>query len=184
MTRIAASLGALALVMGLTACSDSTRPDTSSSSAFDPFATFGSSGSGTATESGAPTSPSLLAIGDCFDADNFVPGAPIDRGTVRLVPCADPHQHEVYAIDFDPDPPRAPFPGADAMRSLSDDRCLAQFETAIGSDYLNSSYDFAAIVPDAQSWSGGDRSIICAAHSGDFAPLTGSVRRSTSSESG
>ena len=166
-------VGAL-LVGCLASCSDSDAPDTSTASRFDPFATASAS-----TPPDPTTSPTDLSLGDCFDVDNFAPGASIDRHAVREVPCDGPHQHEVYALALDPDPQGAPYPGDVAMASLAEDRCLERFEPAIGTDYLDAPLDFAAITPDADSWRMGDRSIVCAVHSTDFVELTGSVRATT-----
>lgn len=166
-------VGAL-LVGCLASCSDSDAPATSPASRFDPFATASAS-----TPADPTTSPSDLSLGDCFDVDNFAPGASIDRRAVREVPCDGPHQHEVYALALDPDPEGAPYPGDAAMKSLAEDRCLERFEPAIGIEYLDAPLDFAAITPDADSWRTGDRSIVCAVHSTDFVDLTGSVRVTT-----
>jgi hypothetical protein len=163
----------VAALLSVSACSDSKGRSASSSSAFDPFATDSSS-----VASSSPPPPTL-AVGDCFDVTTFVPGTPIDPTAVRLVACTEPHQHEVYAIDRDPDPPGAPFPGEAALAGLADDRCLTAFESAIGGDYLHSELDFAVLRPDEASWQNGDRLVICTVHSSDFGELTGSVLSST-----
>ena len=159
----------LALLVATTACSDSKPPTTSSASAFNPFDTSASSGT-----AGPAATPAVLALGDCFNTDQFVPGAAIDPRGVHLVACTEPHQHEVYAIETDTDPTDASFPGEAAMSTFADDQCLADFEPALGVDYRQSALDFAATRPDANSWKDGDRTVICALHDSDFAELTGS----------
>ena len=155
------------VVMAGAACSDS-KPPKATASTFDPFATLASSS--------GPEAPvvAALAVGDCFDADNFVPGASIDLHGARVVDCAQPHQHEVYAVVRDPDPPDAPFPGDAAMTSFADDRCLSAFEAASGVAYTESNLDFAPVAIDETAWRNGDRSIICAAHDTNFEEITGS----------
>lgn len=160
-------------VLAVAACSDS-EPPRATASTFDPFATLASSG---AT---APTTVAALAVGDCFDADNFVPGALIDLHGVRVVDCAQPHQHEVYAVVVDPDPPESPFPGDAAMASFANDQCLAAFEPAIGVPYSESNLDFAPVAVDETAWRGGERNIICAAHDTNFEETTGSRVTTTS----
>lgn len=167
---------ALAAVLALGACSDSRPPSGARSSAFNPFATDASSG---ATR--PPPPPATLAVGDCFNTDQFAPGRSIDPQGLHLVACSDPHQHEVYAIEGNSDTAGAPFPGDLAMEAFADDACLADFEPALGVGYRQSSLDFATVKPDATSWKAGDRAVICAAHDADFAELTGSRLATTTS---
>lgn len=169
MRRIALASVALAAVLALCACSDPKPPSDARASAFNPFATDASSGA-----PGPVPPPAKPAVGDCFNTDQFAPGVSIDPRGLHLVACTDPHQHEVYAIERDPDPAGAPFPGEEAMTAFADDLCLADFEPALGVDYRQSSLDFATIKPDATSWNDGDRSVICAVHDTDFAELFGS----------
>jgi hypothetical protein len=170
----ALALAALAALLTLGGCSDSKPPAGAGSTAFNPFATDASSG---ATTPAPP--PASLAVGDCFNTDQFAPGRSIDRGGVHVVPCSDPHQHEVYAIEGDPDPTGSPFPGDLVMSAFADDACLAAFESALGVGYRQSSLDFATIKPDATSWKAGDRAVICVLHDADFADLTGSQLATT-----
>jgi hypothetical protein len=156
-------------MVALGACSDPKPPSAASASAFNPFAT--ESGSG-APRSNAP--PAALAVGDCFDTDQFAPGLSIDPHGLHPVACTDPHQHEVYAVEQNSDPAETPFPGDAAMTEYADDVCLADFEAAIGVGYRESTLDFATVKPDATSWRTGDRSVICAVHDVDFAELVGS----------
>jgi hypothetical protein len=166
----AAVLAAIALTG---ACSDSKKPAVADST-FDPFATNASSG-----PVRTPTAPATLGVGDCFNTTGFSPGTSIDRGAIFVVPCVDPHQHEVYAVEGGADAGNLSFPGDKTMSAFADDRCLAAFAPAIGVDYRKSSLDFATITPDATSWTKGDRAVICAVHDGNFAELTGSVRSTT-----
>jgi hypothetical protein len=163
------ALVTLAMVLASSACSDSSPPPGAGTSAFNPFGNEASSGA-----PGVEAVAATLAVGDCFDTDQFVPGEAIDRRGLHLVACTDPHQHEVYAIQPSSAATNAPFPGDEAMTALADDLCLEAFAPALGVDYRQSSLDFATIKPDATSWRQGDRSVICAVHDLDFAPLSGS----------
>ena len=163
MTRLRPELRGV-LTGGSGACSDSHAPP-SSRSAFNPFATRSSSAARAAERAAAPA----LAVGDCFDTDQFTPGTSIDLRTVHLAVCTEAHQHEVYAVEHVPDPAGAPFPGDEAVSAFADDRCLAAFEPAIGVGYRQSSLDFAVITPNAESWKQGERSVVCAVHDTNFA---------------
>jgi hypothetical protein len=122
-------------------------------------------------------------VGDCFNTDHFAPGTSIDLRSVQLAACTDAHQHEVYAVERDPDRVGAPYPGDDAIAAFADDHCLAAFEPTIGVDYRKSTLDFAVVKPDAASWKLGERSIVCAVHDTNFGELTGSVRATTTTSS-
>jgi hypothetical protein len=153
------------------------EPPKSATATLDPFATSSSS-----ADSRPSVAPATLSVGDCFDADTFTPGTSIARNGVHLVDCAQPHQHQVYAIVPDPDPRAAPFPGDEMMQSFATDSCLNAFEGALEADYQSSDLDFATITPDQTSWDQGDRSIVCAVHNADFEALTGTRVSSLSSE--
>lgn len=95
------------------------------------------------------------------------------------VACTEAHQHQVYSIEHDPDPPGAPFPGDALIAEYADDVCLQDFAGAIGVDYRASTLDFASIRPSAATWATGERAVICAVHDVDFAELTGSQLATT-----
>jgi hypothetical protein len=166
---------AVGVVLAVNACSDSKAPPSARSSTFNPFATSGSSAG-----PGQPAPPARLEVGDCFNTDQFAPGTSIDLGSVHLVACTDPHQHEVYAVARDPERAGAPYPGDDAIAAFADDQCLAAFTPALGVDYRKSTLDFAVVKPDAASWKRDERSVVCAVHDTSFVELTGSVRTGTS----
>jgi hypothetical protein len=158
----------------LAACSDSKPPAAETASAFNPFLSAASSAGPIPA-----TPPGTLAIGDCFNTDQFAPGTSIDPAGVHAIACTEPQQHHVYAVAPDPVPEGAAFPGDASMSECADDVCLQRFEPAFGIDYRASTLDFASIRPTASTWATGDRLVICAAHDTDFAELTGSQLAST-----
>jgi hypothetical protein len=161
-------------VLVTAACTESGRPRSARSTGFDPFA---------ASSFAAPrpaAAPASLAIGDCFDTDTFAPGDAIDRGAIHVVACANPHEHEVYALVAPPQGGARSYPGDAAMRSFGDDQCLAAFTAKLG-NYRRSTLDFGVIAPDRSSWDHGDRTVICAVHDADFTQLSGSVLSAMSS---
>ncbi|MEY2451778.1 MAG: hypothetical protein QOD92_1352 [Acidimicrobiaceae bacterium] len=182
MRRIAWAVVMVVSVFVLTSCSDSKAPP-GAASAFDPFA----AGSGSAS-AGPVSAPAALAVGDCFNSDQFAPGLSIDPHGLHLIPCDELHQHQVYAVDGNAEASGVPFPGDEPLRAFADEVCLAAFERAIGVAYLQSTLDFATIKPDAAAWKAGDRAVICAVHDVEFNELQGTrlatTTTSLSSESG
>lgn len=172
----------LTLTVLLSACSGGLpRPAAPASSAApDPFAAPGASGS---SGSVAPALPKLgqtaLAVGECFDAQAFRPGVPLDMSGARPVPCAGPHQHEVYDVGTFPAPDRAPYPGDGTIDAYIQDRCLGAFAAYVGIDFQRSTLDFATVRPDRASWDKGDRVVACMLHDSNFALLTGSMRNTS-----
>lgn len=139
---------------------------------------FGTATSASASDSTASNVASLtgLAVGQCFDVDQFAAGVPIDPTQAHPRSCTEPHQHEVYAVFAHPDPPGAAWPGDAAIDAWVDDRCLAQFEGYVGISYERSTLDMATIRPDKASWKQGDRTVACTLHDVDFATLIASMK--------
>lgn len=117
-----------------------------------------------------------MRLGDCFD--NTPSLASGDGGEVSMlpgVPCAEPHDNEVYAIfavDYEA------FPGDVPMAELAFDQCLAHFRDFVGLEYESSVLDIAALYPSAASWSENDREVVCAVYDMNGGKLTGSARDS------
>ncbi len=110
-----------------------------------------------------------VQVGDCFDDAAFngevseVPG----------VPCAEPHDNEVYAtFDVTTDS----WPGDEAIEEIATDGCYERFQAAIGESYEDSEIDFTTIYPSSGSWKErSDREVICVAYQMELEKLTGSV---------
>lgn len=119
-----------------------------------------------------------MRIGDCFDDSSTSFGDGEEEVTsVPAVPCADPHDNEVYAV-FDVD--EASFPGGDGgMAELAFDACLERFETFVGKDYPSSSLDIVTLYPTHASWhQHDDREVVCAVFDMNLNKLVGSVEGS------
>ncbi|MGH8907808.1 MAG: septum formation family protein, partial [Egibacteraceae bacterium] len=125
---------------------------------------------------GVPRPVNGLAIGECF---NSLPAAVVDQ--VFVVPCAQPHKSEVYAILDSPEGPGAPYPGPTVMRQAADGQCRADpYTDYIGGLDLFSRPQASAFHPNQERWAAGDRVIICTV-SDPTAPgglTTGSLRGS------
>ena len=93
-----------------------------------------------------------LALGDCFDDQG---GTMISE--IPVVPCADPHDFEVYhEIEL----PAGDFPGDEAIEAQAETDCAAQFATFIGMPYETSTLELTFLTPTSQSWSEADDRLI------------------------
>ena len=115
-----------------------------------------------------------LVVGDCLN-DASETG---DVSTVPVVDCDEPHDSEVYARVLMDDPK---YPGEEATIAAADEACRAEFERFVGVPSSQSEYRYATLYPTENSWSGGDREILCRiAHVDD----AGAVTRVTGSLAG
>ena len=71
-------------------------------------------------------------------------------------------------------PGRARYPGG-ALEDFALDRCVAGFDKAVGTPFMESSLDVVTMWPSAESWKGGDRTIACIAVRVDGDVLIGDV---------
>ncbi len=108
---------------------------------------------GTIVEGGT-TDVFALAVGDCIGASTGTG----EVSDVPTVPCAEPHDDEVYA-DF----PLADgdYPGEDAIFEQADQGCYDAFAPFVGIAYEDSTLDFSYYYPTSGSWAQGDRLISC-----------------------
>lgn len=96
-----------------------------------------------------------LRVGDCFDDESLDGGV----SEVPAVPCAEPHDNEIYFIY---DLPDGDFPGVTEVETLADEGCAAQFEAFVGAAYETSAIDYWALYPSEDTWTQiGDREVIC-----------------------
>jgi hypothetical protein len=112
--------------------------------------------------------------GDCFDDGDLTAEELVE---VAAVPCAEPHDNEVYAV-FDIANQDETFPGDDSLAARANEACYQLFEDFVGIAYEDSALDFFPITPTKAGWEDGDREVICAVYDLDFAKLTGSMRDS------
>lgn len=95
-----------------------------------------------------------LRAGDCIDAAD----AEGDIDSVALVPCAEPHTQEVFALV---DSTESAYPGAAELALWADAACLAQLQSEFGltlADGLFVSY----LLPSFDGWNKDeDRTVVC-----------------------
>jgi Septum formation len=111
-----------------------------------------------------------LEVGQCFND-------PPDLAEVEDVPvvdCRGPHSNEVVAT-FDID--GSSYPGEAAVDDLAVEGCEVRFAAYVGTPYRESGYVLGWFTPTAESWSVGDREVICFALDPGGA-MIGSVRGS------
>jgi hypothetical protein len=111
------------------------------------------------------------SIGECLDF-----GDSIDAEVTELpvVPCSEPHTHEIYFIARSD---AATYPGFEALEAEAQASCLGAFEDYVGISAFDSELFFSWLVPTLNSWDReDDRQIICVIGEGNGAPLVGTVR--------
>lgn len=91
-----------------------------------------------------------------------------------VVPCAEPHTHELYAvIEFEGDV----FPGLEALEAFAEPRCLAEFRDFVGIHAFDSSLAFSWILPTLSSWNDhDDKAVLCVLGNFQGGQLQGSMR--------
>ncbi len=108
-----------------------------------------------------------LRTGDCFDepAGNQV-------SHLMVMPCAEPHDNETFAI-FELDD--GDYPGVGAVDGIAEEECLAAFADFVGIEYADSELAVSTFTPTADSWKDGDRDVVCFLQDLAGGKLTGSM---------
>lgn len=152
--RTLAAVAGAVVALSLTACSDDgDEPQRDES--------------GQVTESAGAADIFDVKVGDCvgdFEDEDEVTD-------VSVVPCADEHAQEVFASAEIPD---GDFPGDDALREQAQEECAAEFATFVGTPWPESELDYTWLQPTEESWSQGDRELICLVYD-PAGPVTGSL---------
>ena len=89
-------------------------------------------------------------------ADAFTEGTTFSE--IVAIPCDQPHDLEAYASTKLPD---GDFPGRSAIGDKVDEFCDPKFLEFVGIAYNDSSLSSVPFTPTSESWSGGDREIVC-----------------------
>ncbi|MFV2198958.1 septum formation family protein [Nocardiopsis sp. LOL_012] len=94
-----------------------------------------------------------LERGDCYDDADVV-----ENAEIPTVPCDQPHDKEVYLVyPLHPDP----YPGAEAVNTEANHRCMLGFNEFVGIPYSDSVLYISYFAPTEESWNAGDRDIAC-----------------------
>lgn len=115
-------------------------------------------------------------VGICLDVGDDVGAEIVD---LPVVPCDEPHTHEIYAVV---ESTADPYPGFDALEDEAQVVCLEAFEPYVGISPFDSTLFYSWMVPTLASWEDpdlgerGDREIVCVLGDRGGEPLTGSMR--------
>ncbi|MEO1061863.1 MAG: septum formation family protein [Actinomycetota bacterium] len=122
-----------------------------------------------------------MQVGDCLRYPDGAGGSePYEVASVEGVPCAEPHDGEVYALFDLPHGSSAPFPGQGPVFDEAAIGCLDRFTAFIGISYANSpTWDIEALYPTLEGWTQiDDREVVCIVVPLDGVPTTGSAEGS------
>jgi hypothetical protein len=97
-----------------------------------------------------------LAEGDCFSA---LEGEEVTQ--VEVVSCDEPHVFEVFHLFDHPAVGSEPYPGDSEISAYAEEECIGPFEEFVGKAYEESRWFLTTITPAEETWSVGDREIVC-----------------------
>lgn len=125
-------------------------------------------GSGEITRTTTLTAEDLRP-GDCFD-DSPEPATRVIE--ILALPCAEPHDNQVFTIETHEAGATEPYPSAVELGDYARTTCAVAFEQETD---VAVSLDFSSIVPSESSWKRGDRLIVCLLWDRDFHKLRDSM---------
>ena len=118
--------------------------------------------------------PFEVKLGDCVDQPVSSTEQVEEVESVKAVPCAQPHDGEVYAVF---DLPDGDFPGESEVSKAGEDRCVEQFATFVGKPYEDSQYDITSLFPTRESWEEqDDREYVCIVVAPEGQQVTGTLK--------
>ncbi|QHC58167.1 septum formation family protein [Rathayibacter sp. VKM Ac-2760] len=111
--------------------------------------------------------PFSLVKGDCLRAPDD------DRiADVEVVPCADPHELELFHVFAQPGDD---YTSRNTLLAQAEAGCEPEFPATIGIAYGDSALEYRSFVPSEVSWRHGDRSVLCAVYDPAAGSTTGSL---------
>jgi hypothetical protein len=114
---------------------------------------------------------SKLKVGDCFDSSSN------EIRTVKVDPCSEPHDSEVFFLVTHPAGRDDPYPGKELLVQFAADACLGQpFTDYVGIPLEQSKLKDFEIVPQESAWEKGRRVLVCGIDTGGEGDITGSVK--------
>jgi Septum formation len=108
-----------------------------------------------------------LRTGDCINASP-------NGLSVTILPCATPHQAEVFATFS---LAGSSWPGGSAVNQQADSGCTDRIAGYLNPQLLNAGLTQEYVYPNQDAWKAGIRTVVCEVSS-STGPLTGSVRQS------
>jgi hypothetical protein len=114
-----------------------------------------------------------LRPGDCVGDVSDLKG---DTDELPLVPCAEPHSQEVFAVVRHPEDA---YPGAGAVATFADRACLTALDAELDLS-IDDGIAFSYLLPTFEGWDkSGDRSIVCVLVFPEEAGMVGSFVEGT-----
>ena len=118
----------------------------------------------TPTAKGRTVQATDLQVGDCYNEPDPASATTNDDGkrqvgSVEVVDCEVPHQHEVYSTYTITS---STFPSDDDMKTEVYNACYDSFTSYVGVDVDSSSYGTLTYTPTSISWNFGNHQITCA----------------------
>jgi hypothetical protein len=121
-------------------------------------------------------SVAALRVGDCFNLVSAVDANGDNTVAYDVVNCAQPHDAELFSkFNY---PQASAWPGYEAIGSLQQTRCQADFKDYVGVAWDQSSYTIDHNSPTESTWASGDRQIQCVLADAGAGKLIGSARDS------
>ena len=108
-----------------------------------------------------------LEVGDCLGEET----GDGEIESLEAAPCSEPHSEEIFAALTVPD---GDYPGQDALDAEAEG-CLEEFAEFVGMPYEQSVLEINYMTPTEESWSMGDRELLCTVYDPD-ADTTGTLQ--------
>jgi hypothetical protein len=127
-----------------------------------------------ACQAGDGSGSAALKTGDCYSLGSGQDANGDNVQTYNLVDCTTTHDGEIFSV-FDY-PNAAGWPGYEAIGTVQQTRCEADFQTYVGVSFEQSKYTINYVAPTEQSWASGDHAIKCRLEDASNGKITGSAK--------
>jgi hypothetical protein len=137
-------------------------------------ASFALASSIVACQAGSGTGSEALKTGDCYSLGSGVDANGDNVQTYNVVDCTTTHDGEIFSV-FDY-PNASGWPGYEAIGTVRQPRCEADFQTYVGVSFERSKYTINYVSPTEDSWAIGDHTIKCRLEDASNGKITGSAK--------
>jgi hypothetical protein len=141
--------------------------------------TASAQGGSSSSETASSHSESVMTLheGDCLNniedgKNNIEDGKRV--GSVKVIPCSQPHDSEVIATF---ELPRGEFPGEPAVAKQAEDRCSTMINHALANSPMLDQLSVSYLYPSTKRDWKGDRGVTCMVSTDSGPKLTGKVPR-------
>ncbi len=116
-----------------------------------------------------------IKVGDCIVSERLDDSGEVE--SVPVVPCAEPHDIEIYA---ETELPEGDYPGEEAVSASAEEYCYGEFEPFVGLAYEESAHDFWYFTPLEDGWNALDDRVIQCVLDTQGTDVTGSLQGTAS----